>query len=59
MNLGMTFSGYWCGPYALLARVTITGNWPQKVAFRVTLAGGPYNGRDVNMECNSQDGIEG
>ena len=26
MNFGITFSGYWCGPYTLLPRVMITGS---------------------------------
>lgn len=25
MNLGISFSGYWCGPYTLFPRVMITG----------------------------------
>ena len=25
MNLGMAFSGYWCGPYTLLPRVMMYG----------------------------------
>jgi hypothetical protein len=24
-NFGMSFSGYWCGPYTLLPRVMISG----------------------------------